>query len=154
MERDERKTEMLERVADHIERLERPTDLTQGFEQGFAMNTYVSGKRDYADNYCGTVACIAGWGRLLHQEEDLRIRNNYESSRENYVKNRGFTFGHMLDLDLGETVALFMPDGYSDRTRFTPRRAAAVLRNLAKTGKVEWEKFDDEGQCVLRPKEA
>jgi len=64
--------------------------------------------------HCGTVGCIAGWAREIFGE------GPYDA----------------LDLEFWQADALYVPHGPTHDIQ--PHHAAAVLRHLAETGKVDW----------------
>ncbi len=105
---------------------------------GFNMGTYGSkanGKQDAEGHPCKTVACIAGhalaiwapkdWAKII-SGEDVRF-----SESEAAAKILGIEEGHIASRLFTSTT----------RTDIPPWRAAAVLRRLAKTGRVEWDAF-------------
>jgi hypothetical protein len=80
------------------------------------------------DQLCGTPCCIAGYV--------MKITKN--STRGGVLHPAADWLG--LSYPGGEGRQLFVPA--LDRAyRATPKQAAKVIRNLIKTGKVEWEKF-------------
>lgn len=82
-------------------------------ETGFNMR--------YFEHDCGSPACIGGWANFI-----------WGKGREDTsTEARGY-----LGISLEHAESLFFPD--FDMDRITPTHAAAVLRNLADTGKVDW----------------
>lgn len=69
-----------------------------------------------AEWHCGTVGCIGGWAEYLFADE----------ARES------------LGITLRMASDLFWPDDVGPYVEITPLQAAAVLRNLAATGEVDW----------------
>lgn len=71
--------------------------------------------------HCGTVGCIAGWAGKIFD-------CHYAYA------------GEALDLPWATSDALFMAKGihWSRMDQIKPAHAAAVLRHLAETGKVDW----------------
>jgi hypothetical protein len=84
---------------------------------------------------CSTAACVAGWTNIA------RGANGNWSGPS--------TEALWLDLNIRQQNALFNPPGWADETvtkkRFTKSRAVAVLKHLAETGVVRWDRFDTRG---------
>ncbi len=92
-------------------------------EELFDMGTF-------AENECGTPACIAGW----------LVRNNREEFLASDLDTTGFG-AKKLSLTSNEAHRLFMFG--SDMPKFSifdanTKQAAKVLRHLAATGEVDW----------------
>jgi hypothetical protein len=82
----------------------------QGAPSGFNMQLWGAEVEG-----CGTVACIGGWAESMWPSD-----------------------ANALDLTYDQKQELFFPSGRC--TNFvTPQRAAGVLRNLAETGRVDWD---------------
>lgn len=84
--------------------------------------------KDFAERPCGTVGCIAG-----HVSHLAGIDGDFSAAAEWL----GLSYSN------GEGEELFFPGAVSGINVFhwdaiTPTHAAAVLRRLAETGKVEW----------------
>ena len=109
--------DLLLRLADVIEQQE---DTDWDAPSGFAMSNY--------EHSCGTPCCIAGWLTEIEGEFD----NTHESTS---AQGR-------LGITGDQCFRLFAPVHMharkGDRDHITARHAAAVLRNLARTGKVDW----------------
>ena len=90
------------------------------------------GKSHVLPKDCGSVACIAGTAVAWYNPDYL---NNY---CEGYA-------AQALGLTEKEAVMLFSPldyyydDGLPD---FSPKSVAKVIRNLIKTGKIDWSVAD------------
>jgi len=88
------------------------------------------GMHDFSGNRCGTVCCIAGWTQEIFGTDDAE---------------------GALGISSLQADQLFMPPRYcSNPEQYTLARSVAVLRNLAKTGDVAWEKFDRDGSVSKR----
>ncbi len=91
---------------------------------------------DRTGHQCGTVACIAGWVDIMEDgvEDGARSRPMWRAR-------------DILGLSENTARALFMGNSASGRSlmEFTDKQAVAVLRNLAKTGKVEWFSYNKNG---------
>ena len=113
---------------------------------GFNMTSLVS--NDYPDmsgHDCKTVACIAGWTVALFKD-DGSLRNkplytvNSIDKSKNAIDKRA---GKILDLGSWEANDLFYTEYYiMHLEKITPKMAVKTLRNLAKTGRVVWDKVD------------
>ena len=90
------------------------------------------------EHNCGTAACIGGWaGAIFHP-------HNREAAEDMW------TIGEeLLGLDYDRTNELFMPTGFSHEP-FTQAHAVQTLRQLARTGEVNWDHayadFEGSGQ--------
>src|SRR5262245_29537161 len=97
---------------------------------GFNMDTFGSTDthfKDHTGHHCGTNACIAGWTVALLTPK------NYNSYGAPYVAQ------DLLGLNDAQANRLFYALGYGRRlNNIKPALAVAVLRNLAKTGEVNW----------------
>lgn len=78
---------------------------------------------------CGTVACIGGHAEILWGGEDAEYLGDDSAAADAADK---------LGLDMEAAFELFYPTGIADYNRITAKRAARVLRRLAKTGVVDW----------------
>jgi hypothetical protein len=107
-------TERILKLADVIE-AQPHTDIEA--ESGFTMLSY--------SHVCGTPACIAGWAYWLETGKAIRVEQDVSVEA-----------GALLDLGPSKQNQLFMPD--FSWSGITPPHAAAVLRNLAATGEVDW----------------
>lgn len=104
---------------------------------GFNMGTVYNGRgvfEDLSGHSCGTVACIAGW--TLAAVEGAPDRYGTQKAMEVAAQ----WLGLHLDSDdnTGEAAELFLPEGFEEDIH-TPAQAVRCLRNLAITGKVDWE---------------
>lgn len=75
---------------------------------------------------CGTPCCIAGWACAEKIEAGESIASHY------------VTAAVSLGLSLSKATSLFEPPFHLDWDSISPAHAAAVLRNLADTGEVDW----------------
>jgi len=80
--------------------------------------------------WCGSACCIAGHTYALFSEE--RPSERWSEVVEGAEK--------ILKLDPTQSWPLMHPR-IGRAWNATPKQAAKVIRNLIKTGKVEWEKF-------------
>ncbi len=121
-------------VADAIEAAGKTKKTISGIDIGFNMNWYITDtSRSYNDKMkhgCGTVACIAGW--VAHMEGGP-------------VSNAKERATRILGIDVFTADDLFMGRGVGNLARISPAHAVAVIRNLAKTGRVEWASYDNKG---------
>jgi hypothetical protein len=81
---------------------------------------------------CGTAACIAGWAVATFRKDQPQTSMQIDVKKD---------ARDILGLDPFEAHQLFVPPYLSRRTAAD---AVQVLRNLAITGKVEWEELSDE----------
>ncbi len=111
----------VERIRELADVIEKQPHTSYLADHGFNMETLA--------HKCGTPCCIAGWAEHLagnDPDDDACLDQSAEWLGIKY---------------LNEGIELFFPgDTYgSDRwDRITPAHAAAVLRNLADTGHVDW----------------
>jgi len=108
-------TERLEALAAKIETMPH-VNAWNPSTSGFNM------KRWRAREDCGTVCCIGGTADVM--------RKARTSSEERT--------GKWLGLDALTSNRLFYPYAVRDFSSITPAHAAAVIRNLIKTGEVDW----------------
>lgn len=117
--------ERILQLADAIEREGARAEPDLGFNMNYLWASY---SNDFAKRPCGTVGCIAG--HALHL---AGINGDFTTAAEwlglSYIEN--------------EERELFFPGDVSGINIFrwdeiTPAHAAAVLRRLVETGKVEW----------------
>ncbi len=124
-------------LADAIERAELVKQGV-GFNMGrwFAVTTAIPNKIRTA-HACGTVACLAGWTAVLEDGQ--------EGMHEDKVYRRAI---NILGITDGTAKELFVPEinGGPAHLSISAEHAVAVVRNLARTGKVEWNKFDSDGK--------
>lgn len=104
---------------------------------GFNMNLELArfdevAEDDRTGRHCGTVGCIAGWA--------VAMSRHMTSAPEESIYFRYDEPTKWLGLSDDTADALFyprqLPPGSWDD--ITPAHAVAVLRHLAKTGKVDW----------------
>lgn len=144
--------EMINKVADVIEA---QATAEEGFlgKVGFNMahfygSTHAIGYMPFPDRLdsCGTTACIAGWTRC--------IALGVAPDREPGLWAGGIPAGFgndtetaaMNDLGLNYDQAQGLFYGYGSQVELTdimPLHAVAVLRHLAKTGKVDWRQGEE-----------
>lgn len=131
--------------------VERLSELADWLEAGaphkhitFKMNHFIdpklidSTKPCTKDNICGTACCIAGAATMFYHPEVFHVYtdvvmdvNYHDLARE------------ALGLNDDQARQLFYAN-LSDLDYITPEWAAKVIRNLIKTGKVDWKKFQPE----------
>lgn len=110
-----------------------------GFNMGVYKGRAMKSMPDQTGHHCRTVACIAGWAVLM-ENSGRRIGEDYPF----HAKAR-----ELLGLSFETASRLFTPhDLGSDWDSITQKRAVAVIRHLAKTGKVCWKLFDNEGNKI------
>jgi hypothetical protein len=117
----------------------------QGFEMGDFACRYQRGEENLAAKYgvhwanghkCGTAGCIAGCAVAMQYpyREITESAHIAEEAEE------------ILELTCDQAIELFMPSStsviYSGPGPYdiTPQQAARVLRHLAATGEVDWNK--------------
>lgn len=94
--------------------------------ESFDIGTWCRvGRRDR----CGTVACVGGWTVLLFAETD-RNDANLDLYDERHA-------ALLLGLDYSVARQLFYPS--TAWSAVTAARAAGVIRNLIRTGVVDWD---------------
>lgn len=120
------------KVADAIEQVSVPGlgfNMSCGIES--AGHTIWRGPRsDNSGRGCGTVACVAGWTCVVLADRDTSCDQPWVDVR---VDAQG-----LLDLSDVLANALFEP-ARGLRSSVTDEHAVRCLRNLAITGKVNWE---------------
>lgn len=79
--------------------------------------------------WCGTACCVAG-----HAISLAGIRPRHKDETPGLAQK-------WLGLTMDQRTALFSPIGRLGAMSSPPKRAAAVVRHLKDTGKVEWERF-------------
>lgn len=90
---------------------------------------------DRSGHSCGTVACIAGWARRIRTGQPLAPEAGYLFDWRTEARWLG------LSPRVGGSGALLFlgDDDTNERLdKVTTAEAVAVLRHLAKTGKVDW----------------
>ncbi|RWM32592.1 MAG: hypothetical protein EOR77_21415 [Mesorhizobium sp.] len=114
-------------------------------DRGFNMTSYVAAgvsvEQTNVGFQCNSTACIAGWASLVLGENGEIMKTARKSSEVDdfYEDFAGDLLGldHRTAMELFEPMnVLIEPDAAWDEV--TPRQAAKVLRNLAKTGEVDW----------------
>jgi hypothetical protein len=118
------------KVAQAIEDAARPEAEPEiGFNMTMYVDRYAVSGSDRTGHNCGTTACIAGWAWHI-------AKGRVPDEGSYYVREEGAEF---LGLEVGSRTErdLFCPIDVPDHA-LTPARAAAVLRHLAETGKVDW----------------
>lgn len=140
--------ERLLAVADAIENEEL---VKQGI--GFHMNWFIQTsekvrEKDKTHNFCGTVACIAGWTTLLDDSQGSSIhRTSTGAVRDSSYLDAEERATEILDLDKEIAGALFFARRSNVALEnITPKHAVAVIRHLAATGRVAWDCFDENGE--------
>lgn len=93
------------------------------------------------DNWCGTVACIAGFQVAIGPKKAGRkaIKSFWDGTG-NWGNNGPIAEEAKLQLGLTEREAssLFTPGYYE----YTAKQAAKVIRHFANTGRVDWNILD------------
>lgn len=97
-------------------------------DHGFNMDDF--------DHVCGTPACIAGWAIAMRANDlSVNVRSAVDAEFDSYSglasDYLGLSSGVGSDLYYGPGRDVKLAD-------ITPAQAAATLRRLAETGKVEW----------------
>jgi deoxyribodipyrimidine photolyase-like uncharacterized protein len=130
----------------HVEKILKLADFLETVpDERFNMNYFFRGTdHDYRyiienGGSCGTAACVAGWASIRFKEEALSLLTP-TLGLETAVKQ-------ILDLTWGEVDRLF----YGGEARrylwtLTRKQAISVLRHFARTGTVDWKRFDAEGR--------
>jgi hypothetical protein len=117
-----------ERILKLADIIEKQPHTTPQQPDGFTMSNWT--------HDCGTPACICGWAN-----HEL----NKETSSDIWLGDDRVA-AEWLGLDIDTAGSLFEPSRERDSNpwatdwwdEITPAHAAAVLRNLAETGKVDW----------------
>lgn len=99
-----------------------------GFNMAFYEYLTSNPDLDMSGHKCGTVACIAGWAVHTFPPDD-RYATAWTAARD------------QLGLTTFQADQLFEPSVDAAYEKATPEIAAKVLRHLAETGEVEWERF-------------
>ncbi|RWM86462.1 MAG: hypothetical protein EOR84_30585 [Mesorhizobium sp.] len=115
-------------------------------DRGFNMTSYIAGvdleESTNVGFQCNSTACIAGWACLVLGKNGEIRKTERPLSEVNEMYEDFAT--DLLDLDYRTGMELFEPMNErielaeNDWDKVTPRQAAKVLRNLAKTGEVDW----------------
>lgn len=146
--------------ADAIESLERLNSIdalntdrdnpipTFSFDMSSFGHSYIKGDTNYLAEYnastepvCGTAGCIAG---TIAYRQNPELFNKALRGTTNTMAVMDFAANY-LGLTLEQANQLFLADGwFVTLAKVTPAQAAAVLRNLAETGKVDWTPVADE----------
>ncbi|RWI47582.1 MAG: hypothetical protein EOR25_15640 [Mesorhizobium sp.] len=114
--------------------------------RGFNMTSYMGStdldERTNVGFQCNSTACIAGWASLvLGKNGEIRKTARKKSEVDDFYEDFAT---ELLGLDYRTGLELFEPMNQivelmeADWDEVTPRQAAKVLRNLAKTGEVDW----------------
>ncbi len=119
--------ERIRELADIIGR-QQHTDINA--KSGFTMSDF--------DHECGSPACIAGWAIELHSPISNQVSGGLWHRKVPKNKSYSEFAAELLEIDEETRAYLFFGDGSMSLEDITPRHAAAVLRNLAATGKVNW----------------
>jgi hypothetical protein len=115
-------TDRIRHLADVIEA---QPHTTLAAESGFNMNNWT--------HTCGTPACICGWTNYVRTGDDEGFLGDVSAA------------AHYLGISGRQAEELFSPeetgedgDNFLSWSDITPAHAAAVLRHLAETGRVDW----------------
>lgn len=127
------------RVADAIEHATVPG-------LGFNMAVIYRGTHSGLPNLgggesCGTVACIAGWTLTIagtEPSDETAPPFSVITDMAKAAEELGLPFNASGWNFSGVAAELFTPTGYQDSI-YTAEHAVRCLRNLAITGKVDWE---------------
>ena len=159
------KTDLLLSWANRIEAaIERQQKREPAKRIGFNMGSFMSSNgalTNHANYACGTTACLAGW--ILHLDYDLENEYDFQVFLRG-VGARNSLLEHSFENLILDRVAENSEDRQKIRNLFgigddrnptsaSPKRALAVMRNLAYTGYVEWNAYDNAGQRIDPPKE-
>jgi len=115
-------------VADAIEKHSIP-DL--GFNMGNYVTTAGSSVTDNSGYGCGTVACIAGWCKAVRDGKAPQPVWVDDFNWEKQASWLGLSVGE------GERLFIYYPGHGND---IQPSQAVSVLRHLAETGEVDWDR--------------
>jgi hypothetical protein len=119
---EEMNVENILRVADAIEQHSIP-------DLGFNMGVWTDeGLEDLSGHKCGTVACIGGWANAVEAGSKML---EWDSPLLGSQQAKAF-----LGLGGWESDELFFGCVYG----VSPSQAVSVLRHLAKTGEVDWDR--------------
>lgn len=108
-----------------------------GFNMGRYFGKASNVGKDMSGHRCGTVACIAGWAYAV--KHGSKLPKNAVGDVEYAAYSEAVKFFGLND-SLSDTWELFHPS--RPWATITPKDAVKVLRNLAKTGKVDWSVAD------------
>ena len=91
-----------------------------------------------AKHDCGTPACIAGWA--AHMYCGGETRGEWDDDLDDAEEALGLTHdqGTELFVPVVKSVAHYRAKNPGDPGFVTSEHAAAVLRNLAETGEIDW----------------
>ena len=109
----------------NTDRLHLLADTVEKHSKQFRMLTWT--------NACGTPACIAGFAAALAMDSDPREKLDEHDARI------PITAAEWLGLPEDEADELFSP-AFVDWDQITADKAAACLRYLSDTGKVDWDR--------------
>ncbi len=112
-------------LADRIEKMPLLADVRRSNDSGIEVSAPEIFDMEHwrSRTDCGSIACVGGWATIMFGNPD-----KYYSD---------VASGELLGLDWSDAQMLFYPT-QSTWYRIAPARAAAVLRNLAATGLVDW----------------
>lgn len=109
---------------------------------GFNMDTWCTRlkatdpRKDLTGHACRTVACVGGWTQAVLAEKRARHSKHHWETDTPATRQAAMLLG--LGGDVAE--ALFFPGYFSRAYDATPAQAVRVLRNLAETGIVDWDR--------------
>ncbi len=114
------------KVADAIEQHSIPDLGFNMYDYAINLASYGEGIADNSGHNCGTTACIAGWAVAVRDNTSEIERSDFFDEARDY-----------LELTERQAHSLFLGN-MSPKT--TPAQAVKVMRNLAETGVIDWDK--------------
>lgn len=119
----------------------------QSLEHGLQVDVFDMSVAVTVDPLCGTSCCIAG---AVCQFEALGLGSRTSDGSMDWMLSGGAMdiAGAYLGMEFMDQFRLFEPWhhflGESDSFN-APARGAAVIRHFLATGKVDWDRFNDDG---------
>ena len=135
--------ERILQLADTVESLEPAYRVTRsrlededGEELTDFTNRFLMSRFRFA---CGSPACIAGWAAwLANQQKDVPGDTWDRAKKYLELDNEDMALHLFAPSPIDGVVGADMMATSNSSKFITPNRAAAVLRNLAETGEVDW----------------
>lgn len=122
-----------ERILALADLIEKQPHTTVEAPSGFSMENW--------SHDCGTPACIAGWAWAMEKAKMEDVDDNASDAAQKFLGLGVLTGDSLFEPDLRDTD-LALNHHWENHTdlwgHITPTHAAAVLRHLADTGKVDW----------------